>query len=231
MARNPKNTSKAPPKMKKDPFADRPSMRAEQQAHREANPLLLAERLAPLAIYATRATFINSISLQGKEGTTPQITTHVGPVGATEFQGNKHLIQRLWSDGHFLYIESEKYKPMAVPCSNILDLQMDMAHREFGKDEPPIAISKPAEVSSDTTTGGTEPHTPEVLVHTPLYSVKDPSLLLPNEVIAGWLEGELGPDRLPGEYLVLNFNHETNMVRLQAADLSLHPFKVHESLL
>ena len=234
-----------------------------------------------LVLPLIRATFIHQITLHGSGQVRAERIRNVGPVGESEEKGNKYLVTKLWSDGFFVYITSGKYKPKAVPCTNVMDV--DPLHgvtpeeiHAFDEEgvEPQARSNEPTPVDAasgpegngsasngqteESASGGgdetedmaslaedhahaisqagagappqevtTEDADPDAV---PDYIINDPSEFLPNDTIVDWLQGEMA-EREPGEYLVINFNHETSVLRLQFTDLTLYPIKIPESIL
>lgn len=74
--------------------------------------------LAGLCIPLLRATFCADIGLRGKAGHSPDTTRSVSVEAS-----NKHEVGGLWTDGYFVYFQSGKYQPKAVPCANVLDTE------------------------------------------------------------------------------------------------------------
>lgn len=274
MATRKNNNSPKTAGRRKSPRTGRksPALKASPSPQPSAPP-----RERRLMLPLIRATFIHQITLHGSGQARPERIRNVGPAGASEEEGNKYLVTKLWSDGLFVYITSEKYEPKAVPCTNVMDVDplsgvtpeeiyifedeaaailkanplMACAGGPEGngsasngqtgdpdsgggdeKEDMASLAEDHAHAISQSGTGAppqevtTEAADPDAV---PDYIINDPSDFLPNDTIERWLQGEMA-EMPPGEYIVVNFNHETSVLRLQSADLTYYPIKIPESI-
>lgn len=91
--------------------------RAGRAPKKNPAPSTAPTQAPSLLLELSEVDFRDSIGLRKGEGKQLEQTRHVGMTSP-----NKHSVTRLWTDGFFVYIQSEKYLPRAVPCSNVLSV-------------------------------------------------------------------------------------------------------------
>lgn len=201
------------------------------------------------------ATCIQGVNLRTSDGVGRTQASHLGPIGGSE-EHNKHGIKRLWSDGFFVYVFSDKYEPFAVPCSNVLQVTplQHIIGWDLAKDEPSVAMvpvdpnypfrqrppGTPEEEYARDIAAFDPANQSEVGVSEvtpegdkgPLYVINDPGMLISEELEAWLLEQMAGRwNRDPGEYVIINLDPLTSMLRLQDGVGTFHPIKIPEKLL